>query len=929
MGSRGDGLGGFVARTLGWIGAALLPLVLAAVVIVKWDHSERMIEARAEADRSAQALARNLDAIVGTAMRQIRSLADSDMFRNAYASRDKPQLGLGAELLRFHPAWIGTEVLDEDGTPLVRRGLVPLSELGSLPQPGHIGFLPRSGSVPPMLVVVAQLGPADRPPGRLVGVYSLQEIETLIGTASDRQGMTLVTTPDGNVLLGPLGRLGSTVTLTPSHGNLVVHLEDRQALAAVTPAAGGALRAISLRISGMPGRSALPALGGLALAGALVVSFIVGWQLRLARMVRKLGEREKELATLNELATDSTMSHSTSQVIQMAGARAARLFSSDRGFVALRRPDSKDIELHGTFPTPTDTPLRLDPAGNPHLARTLRHGRREMGPSSPSSSSWASTLRPGGWECWTPLVAHGRILGALGLVCADKEMELGPDEGRLLDGIAATLAVSLESHQRLADVREQRAMLATIVDASPDGLLALDERNRIILDNPAARDLFPIDRPAMGLPLSDLLEGAEKAGHQFEWDFTPQRLLALSRQGQTTTGTFRVSSGGQLRRMESMMAPLPLPQGETGTLVAMRDVTERDELAVVRNLHEQVSLLARQTSARAALLEQVLAAADVGMAFLGADRMVSWDNRLFAKLLDLPYSVRDLTAAELEERMRSALTGGFPGLAPGANLLTVGPPNRRILAMRIVEIRDTLGHEVGLLVSLRDETAQRELAEAREQFIGIAAHELKNPLAVLRIQAELGLRDEKKREDALHRILLRASQLQELIDRLLDATRAELGKLSLEWKEVSLLSVAQDAAEPFLAQGAPIHVEGGDVRIDGDPVRLKQVLGNLISNAVRYGGEAPIEVRVSAEGEDARVSVRDRGPGIPWDEQKTIFERFGQARAARKGQGLGLGLFLAQRIAEAHGGTIELQSAPGKGSTFTVCLPRRHPTEPA
>lgn len=910
---------------------ALVPLAVAALVILRWDTTQRMIEARAEADRSAHTLARGLDAVVGTALRQVQALADSDEFRTAYATRDREVLGKQAELLRLHPAWAGVEVLDEANMPLIRRGVVPPPALSQVKEPGHVGFLPRAGSVPPMAVVVAQLGPAAKPAGRLVGVYSLQEMESAIGTASDRTGITLVTRPDGQILLGPLGSLGQQIKLVPSEGNLTVEMEDRQALAAVAPAVGGALRAISVRISASPGRSALPALWGLTLAGALVVSFIVGSQVRLGRIVQRLGVREKELATLNELATDATTSNTSLQVMQMAGSRAARLFDADRSFVALSTPPGDgQVDLHGTFPTPTDAPTTLDAMGNPILARTLRHGRREVGPSHPVSSPWTAVIYPAGWECWTPLVAHGRIFGALGLICKDQREDLDAQETRLLDGVAATLAVALESHQRLAQLGEQRAILAAVVDSSPDGLLALDAETRIILDNPAAREILRLDGSATGSLLSDVLRQVEEAGSHFEWDFDPTNLLAISSHGQTTSGTFRLRYDGHFRRMESRMAPLPLPQGATGTLVSMRDVTERAELEIVRRLHQKVSVLARQTSARAALLEQVLAAADVGMAFLGADRVVSWANRLFHELLGLSASVRGIPGAILEERMKGVILGGFRGLEPGADLLTTAGPDRRILAMRIVEIRDAQGNEVGLLVSLRDETAQRELAEAREQFIGIAAHELKNPLSVLRIQAEMGLRDERRSKDALQRILLRALQLQELIERLLDATRAELGKLSLEWKELDLRALAADAAEPFLAQGAPIQVQGTErLSVEGDPVRLKQLLGNLISNAVRYGGDGPIDVTVGTRGERAFVSIRDRGPGIPWEEQRSIFERFGQGRAARKGQGLGIGLFLAQRIAEAHGGTIELQSAPGKGSTFTLVFPTHRQKEPA
>jgi signal transduction histidine kinase len=509
---------------------------------------------------------------------------------------------------------------------------------------------------------------------------------------------------------------------------------------------------------------------------------------------------------------------------------------------------------------------------------------------------------------------------------AKRRDSAGEDE-RLLDGLAATTAVALESHERLAELAHQRAILGTVVDASPDALLALGTDNRVVLDNPAARALVRSNRSLAGRLLHEIIDDAARRGGHWDFDFDPDRLLARSRAGTTTRGAFRLSFDGSTTAFESVMAPLPLPRGEMGSLVSMRDVSERTELEEIRRLHQQVTLLASEAAGRAAVLEQVLAASEMGLVFFDADGRVAYANDLFGELLGVRTPAVGLLEGELARLVGEEVDDTFVDLRTPTLLRTHGP-GRKALAMRSVEVLDRSERSIGRLVSIRDETAQRELEEARESFIGIAAHELKNPLAVLRIQAELGLRDETRAQPALHRILERTRELQGLVDLLLDATRAELGKLSLERSRVEVGGLVAEAAEPYLAQGAPIAIDAErDVHAWADALRLKQVVSNLLSNAVRYGGEGSISVRVSRAPGEVRIAVRDQGPGIPAEEQARIFDRFGQGRSAARGPGLGIGLYLSQRIAAAHGGRIDLRSAPGAGSTFTVVLPAHAPPD--
>ena len=108
-----------------------------------------------------------------------------------------------------------------------------------------------------------------------------------------------------------------------------------------------------------------------------------------------------------------------------------------------------------------------------------------------------------------------------------------------------------------------------------------------------------------------------------------------------------------------------------------------------------------------------------------------------------------------------------------------------------------------------------------------------------------------------------------------------------------------------------------------DRLRLEQVLSNLLTNAMKYGADAPIEVEISARGDAARMTVRDHGIGIHDEDQKRIFERFERAVSGESFPGMGLGLFITREIVEAHGGKIAVASRPGDGARFEVTLPRR------
>jgi len=227
---------------------------------------------------------------------------------------------------------------------------------------------------------------------------------------------------------------------------------------------------------------------------------------------------------------------------------------------------------------------------------------------------------------------------------------------------------------------------------------------------------------------------------------------------------------------------------------------------------------------------------------------------------------------------------------------------------------------------------------ARDEFLSIASHELRTPLTALKLAAQNLKRvalatcgdaaDQVRRSvDAAER---QGTRLEKLISALLDVSRIQSGRLELSLEEVDLGTLVAETVAQFEEQ---IAESGSSVatRVDGpvrgrwDRLRLGQVVTNLLSNAVKYGEGKPIEIRVQGDGERVRLAVRDHGIGLAEESQRRIFQRFVRTAQARNYGGLGLGLYIARRLAEAHGGTVHVASAPGEGSTFTVELPVRGP----
>jgi heavy metal sensor kinase len=220
---------------------------------------------------------------------------------------------------------------------------------------------------------------------------------------------------------------------------------------------------------------------------------------------------------------------------------------------------------------------------------------------------------------------------------------------------------------------------------------------------------------------------------------------------------------------------------------------------------------------------------------------------------------------------------------------------------------------------------------AQQQFLADASHELRNPLAIIRTNADIALSDPDQDADDLRQavvVVKRASdRMARLVDDLLALARRETPMLANE--PVDLSRAVTEASEEFLA---PAEARGivldrtiaPGVVVMGDQDALKRAVANLIENAVRLApGDSRIRLAVGSERGMAWIAVSDEGPGIATEDQPRVFDRFWRADKGRSRAdgGTGLGLSIVRRIAQTHGGDVQLQSKLGVGSTFTIWLP--------
>ena len=269
----------------------------------------------------------------------------------------------------------------------------------------------------------------------------------------------------------------------------------------------------------------------------------------------------------------------------------------------------------------------------------------------------------------------------------------------------------------------------------------------------------------------------------------------------------------------------------------------------------------------------------------------------------------------------------------GAILFARSDGAERWIRCHRAPLRDRSGAESGSVVTVRDVTDEVEREQLKANFVATVSHELRSPLTPLKgfigtLLAGTGEDSPEARREYYTIMARQVTRLERLISDLLEVSRIEAGHLPLATEDIDLTALVSADVDLFTRNNPgrtlQLRPPAGPVFVHADPTRVEQVVTNLLSNAMKYSlPETPVEVTVAAAGDQAIVSVRDEGEGIPHDEHDKVFDRFHRVEGgmARWKEGTGLGLYIAKRLVEAMNGKIWLASSPGDGSTFSFSLP--------
>jgi signal transduction histidine kinase len=272
---------------------------------------------------------------------------------------------------------------------------------------------------------------------------------------------------------------------------------------------------------------------------------------------------------------------------------------------------------------------------------------------------------------------------------------------------------------------------------------------------------------------------------------------------------------------------------------------------------------------------------------------------------------------------------GAPGVLAGVLVLGRKSDKDAYLQSDVAILEMMASEATVALANARLVEELRQAVLVRDDFLSVAGHELRTPLTALQLRLQGLMQTPAKPEQARERLtalMRQVSRMTRLVNQLLDVSRISAHKLVLEREEVDLAALVEDVAGRFaeelrLEDTALELTLSPHVRGQWDRVRLEQVVSNLLSNAIKYGERRPVRVAVEPSGGGAKLTVQDKGIGIAQGDQQRIFARFERAVSQQHYGGLGLGLWISKQVIEAHGGSIDVMSAPQEGATFVVELP--------
>jgi PAS domain S-box-containing protein len=500
-----------------------------------------------------------------------------------------------------------------------------------------------------------------------------------------------------------------------------------------------------------------------------------------------------------------------------------------------------------------------------------------------------------------------------------------------------------------------RPEFQTLLESILDALVIVDEQGHIVLVNHLIEDLFGYSRQELLGKSSEYL--LPERFHSLQQHHRQRDLESPVTQpagiGLELYG--RRKDGGEFP-VDISLSPLRTQEGLF--IITMRDISERRRL-------EQLAHASRE------LLQTMLDALPSGVYLVqGKQARLVFANRAACEVWGVDWQVGQpfedflqahrihVLGSDGHELTRDDLAT-FRALRSGQPISQYQEVVRRpdgttvpllfnavVLPAHLIQPLQSAESEAkGILVVMHDITSLKDSEQLKDEFIGMAAHELRNPLTALKGFVETLLIQSRPgrgmpltgwQQETLGEIEIATDRLVELTEALLDVTRIQAGRLILSFASYDLVSLVRKVVQR-VQEGAPQHGIGLQTKLESlvvslDAFRIEQVLLNLLHNAVKYSparGSITVTLEANQEQNQVVMQVQDHGIGIPAEQQPLLFQRFARAYNVQGIAGVGLGLYLCRELVERHGGRIWFESVEGQGSTFFVALPIATDTDAA
>jgi PAS domain S-box-containing protein len=480
-----------------------------------------------------------------------------------------------------------------------------------------------------------------------------------------------------------------------------------------------------------------------------------------------------------------------------------------------------------------------------------------------------------------------------------------------------------------------------VVDIIPDSVAVADATGRIVYLNEAWQNLMGAVDKAEAIYMGNR-ELETRAARHTRVDGTPvkQDDFAISRalRGEEVKNSEIILNYGDGRTVwvQTSASPIRNPGGDViGAIASSHDVTQ---MRTLEREHEHERM---RSERRAHELEAVITSMADAVIITDSQGRTILANPVYTSLLGV--SEAGETTEERFKRLNMRNWDGTPldqshGVVaralqgerlPSLPAIMTGPRGNDIYVMESGgPLVDSAGRIVGSVLVIRDVTQLYQADREKDDFLSLVAHELRTPITVIRGFTQVLRRSlqDTAAPETQHRLDIidrQSAQLAALINELLDMSRLETGHFELRPSTMNYRHLVETVIEDLMAldPNRNVVVTGPeDLTINGDVERLRQVLINLIDNAIEHGPECTeVGVRLRVEGNTVKTTVSDKGPGVPQGERERVFERFYRSGSDTPGRGIGLGLYISRRIVEAHGGRIWV--ADDDSSSFAFTLP--------